>query len=678
MTAKNTSEEPANGGLDQRNLSIQGSVDESTVVVGDRNIINQGPSYYTTNVFGAFATEQFPARPSQQLSKDEYRWRQVLVQNVKRYWVEGVLEKSLHNQVLIELGLEERTQAVAAPIGASEEFVEDAGRPFPAGTQAADIFDGLGAGRTLLILGEPGAGKTAMLLKLTKTLIARIGDDFSQPIPVVLNLSSWAKKRKSIAEWLVQDLYETFQVSKTLGTTWIQEERLTLCLDGLDEVESQYRNACVQALNHFLQTHGRTEVVVCSRIRDYEALSEQLRLRCAIYVQPLTAQQIDEYLEQAGEQLSALNTVLSHSPEVKAFAASPLILSVMSLACQGHLFNAFSPVDSFQDFRQQLFDRYIERMFLRRGKTENYTEQQATHWLVWMAQRMVGTSQTVFFIENMQPSWLRTRAQRLRYRLESSLFFGFIVWLSYGLGVAPSYGFIFGLGDGLSYGLSVALSYWLSVGLIAGLIAGLIVPTLGEITRVETLKWSWKATKNSCRNGLSYGLMGGLMGGLIYVLSDGLSDEPIYVLIGGLIGGLILGLIVGLMGGFKGPSMGQKTKPNQGIWQSAQKAGIFALIAGLTVGLIAGLLDGLIAGLTYGLIAGLIAGLSGGGSACLRHFSLRWMLYRMGYTPWNYARFLNYATERLFLQKVGGGYIFIHRMLLEHFAQMKLEQTNSK
>ena len=120
MTAKNTSEEPANGGLDQRNLSIQGSVDESTVVVGDRNIINQGPSYYTTNVFGAFATEQFPARPSQQLSKDEYRWRQVLVQNVKRYWVEGVLEKSLHNQVLIELGLEERTQAVAAPIGASD------------------------------------------------------------------------------------------------------------------------------------------------------------------------------------------------------------------------------------------------------------------------------------------------------------------------------------------------------------------------------------------------------------------------------------------------------------------------------------------------------------------------------------------------------------------------------
>jgi hypothetical protein len=44
-------------------------------------------------------------------------------------------------------------------------------------------------------------------------------------------------------------------------------------------------------------------------------------------------------------------------------------------------------------------------------------------------------------------------------------------------------------------------------------------------------------------------------------------------------------------------------------------------------------------------------------------------LWWYGYIPWNYARFLDYATERIFLQKVGG-YIFIHRLLLEHFAQM--------
>ena len=31
---------------------------------------------------------------------------------------------------------------------------------------------------------------------------------------------------------------------------------------------------------------------------------------------------------------------------------------------------------------------------------------------------------------------------------------------------------------------------------------------------------------------------------------------------------------------------------------------------------------------------------------------------------------LDYAVDRIFLQKVGGGYRFIHRLLLEHFAEM--------
>ncbi len=40
--------------------------------------------------------------------------------------------------------------------------------------------------------------------------------------------------------------------------------------------------------------------------------------------------------------------------------------------------------------------------------------------------------------------------------------------------------------------------------------------------------------------------------------------------------------------------------------------------------------------------------------------------------PWNYARFLDYAAEELnFLQKVGGGYMFVHRYLLEYFAAIE-------
>ena len=128
-----------------------------------------------------------------------------------------------------------------------------------------------------------------------------------------------------------------FRYPKALGKTWIGEEQLVLCLDGLDEVEAKHRNACVEALNQFIQEHGRTEMVVCSRVKDYEALSERLRLRSAIYVQPLTPEQVDDYLAPAGEQLAALRTVLNQNAEIKEFARSPLILSVMSLVYQGLL-----------------------------------------------------------------------------------------------------------------------------------------------------------------------------------------------------------------------------------------------------------------------------------------------------------------------------------------------------
>jgi len=357
MTTENQNEEPSREGVDQRRLSIGGSVDNSPIVVGDRNTVQH------ITVFSPVNVAPTTSAPLQPLSKQEYRWRQVLVDNVKHYWIEGVLEKSLHNQALIELGLEERSKAVASPLSGVGEFPDEPGRTLPEGTQATDIFDGLGAGRTLLILGEPGAGKTTTLLKLAQSLLERIGDDLSQPIPVILNLSSWAKKRQPIAEWLVQDLYETFQVSKALGKTWISEEQLVLCLDGLDEVEAKHRNACVEALNQFIQEHGRTELVVCSRVKDYEALSERLRLRSAIYVQSLTPQQVDKYLEQAGEPLTALRTILTQNAEIKSFASSPLILSVMSLVYQGRSLEQFLPLSDADHFRQQLSEPMSNECF---------------------------------------------------------------------------------------------------------------------------------------------------------------------------------------------------------------------------------------------------------------------------------------------------------------------------
>jgi hypothetical protein len=102
------------------------------------------------------------------------------------------------------------------------------------------------------------------------------------------------------------------------------------------------------------------------------------------------------------------------------------------------------------------------------------------------------------------------------------------------------------------------------------------------------------------------------------------------------------------------------------------------LAAGLLLGLGSGLLyklggglgGGLAAGLGSGLVVGLAIGLKYGGRACLQHLVLRLSLRYYDCLPRRYANFLDYAAERLFLRRVGGGYIFIHRLLQEYFATM--------
>ena len=63
-----------------------------------------------------------------------------------------------------------------------------------------------------------------------------------------------------------------------------------------------------------------------------------------------------------------------------------------------------------------------------------------------------------------------------------------------------------------------------------------------------------------------------------------------------------------------------------------------------------------------------------GGLAFIQHFALRFILSRAGCLPWNLTRFLDHATERILLRKVGGGYIFVHRLLQDYFASLYQEQ----
>ncbi|MDZ8258084.1 zinc-ribbon domain-containing protein [Nostoc sp. ChiQUE01b] len=68
--------------------------------------------------------------------------------------------------------------------------------------------------------------------------------------------------------------------------------------------------------------------------------------------------------------------------------------------------------------------------------------------------------------------------------------------------------------------------------------------------------------------------------------------------------------------------------------------------------------------IAFGILIGIVVT----GIPVIKHFILRIILSSNRYAPWNYAKFLDYCTDRLFLQRVGGGYRFMHDLLRQHFA----------
>ncbi|CAD0232185.1 conserved membrane hypothetical protein [Planktothrix agardhii] len=642
------------------------TLENSPIGQAGRDLIQNVTVYESLSFAGLFHREVKP--PTQQ----EYRFRQKLLDQVKEFWVENVLERSLHNKAMIDLGLEERPDLVARPFGNVQISPEQSQKPLSTSRGINTAFNRMGEGRTLLILGEPGAGKTTVLLKLTRDLIAQTSENLNRPIPVVFNLSSWAKKQQKIADWLVDELQSNYGVSKSLGKAWVKDQQLLLLLDGLDEVSAKHREACVEAINQFMEDYGITEMVVCSRIKDYQALSNRLQVRGAICVQPLTSEQVNQYLDNAGKQLQGVKTLLQQDIAMQEMMKSPLTLSIVSMAYKDISVDNLQQFGSIKERRRHLFETYIERMFQRHGRAarSKYTPEQTKHWLTWLATRMVQESQTVFLIEKIQPTWLEKKGERIIYRIISALASGVIFAVIFGEIIGPFFKL---------FSKVYALESAPILGLLLGLIGGLIG---GEIKTVESLKWSSQEFKKS----IIQGLMGGVISGLIVWLMSRLTG-PKAGSMNGLMAGLLLGVSYTIVQGLKGPEIDTKKVPNQGLKKSALNAIFLGIIIAIVTAILRFLgleLNEIVKskfnGITWNYLfftipLGLTIGLAfGGGYAVIQHFTLRSMLYIKGFSPWNYARFLDYATELIFLQKVGGGYIFIHRMLLEHFAQVEPEQ----
>ena len=288
-----------------------------------------------------------------------------------------------------------------------------------------------------------------------------------------------------------------------------------------------------------------------------------------------------------------------------------------------------------------------------------------------------------------------------------------------------------GLGVGLSGGdLGIGLSVGLSAGLSSVFLSLLLNLQAEGIRLTKRLRWTWGSLMRSLFS-LAHITVTLLLTGLITIII-GLSywwldiqtfhDSLIQGLSIGLGIGLSAGLGIGLnywilLGLFQGISSEQieeqlRRVPGQGIRASLRRSLLMGLISWGVLWLIStlvgygvstwltwvpsnGLIEGfhiwlanggpnvllswaLSFGWVLGLCGGLVVGLMNGGLAVWRHSILRLLLQRSGMWPRRCVRFFNSAASALLLQKVGGGYSFTHRLLLDYFAERELDMTGKR
>ncbi|MBN1681731.1 MAG: NACHT domain-containing protein [Anaerolineae bacterium] len=595
---------------------------------------------------------------------------------VREHWIEGVFERSRIGDVWLDLEGMHVPEVVETQI--EREFHRKGSETIllDSGTKITELFRR--KGRALLILGEPGSGKTMTLLELAKDLLDRAEADHSLPVPVVFNLASWAKKcPKKLEDWLVERLLIDYRVSRGFGKRCIANGDLFFLLDGLDEVPLHCRDACVKAISDFWQPgHDWADngIVVCSRRQEYTELAEKLHLQSAICLKPLTLVQTREYLGQLGEEWKALSRAVTQNKTLREFSTSPLLLNIMAIAYAGVSLEQIASFPTEKAQHDHLFCRYIVRC-LRSGNHQlEYTHQQTRCYLAWLAYKMMARNLPVFYIEELQPDWLGTPIWCKRYKF----FVLFIIGLVFGLGFAVLGGLIAGIIGALILGSLFSVFGGLSVAW-----------KVNQIALTERLKWSWANVRSVSVSRLVIGLGGVFVIGLIsvlYIAKDGgmlvgLGVGPVFL--------LVYGLFVVLDNGITHEMIEQRTVPNQGIWSSLRSARLvmltsmvisvfsIALILGglggvLGGGLIGGVLFGMTvgvgAGLAIGAFVGLILALYYGGLVVIQHFSLRIFLWHFEVAPRNYAKFLKYVCERHLMRQVGGGFIFRHRTLMEYFA----------
>ncbi|WP_024804446.1 NACHT domain-containing NTPase [Nocardia sp. BMG51109] len=159
--------------------------------------------------------------------------------------------------------------------------------------------------RRLVILGEPGAGKTSLAILLTLEL-TRLWDKTTAPqVPVILLASSWRNPGKEhFDSWLARRIAEEYG-GRESGLVparireLVRDNRILPIVDGFDELPLEVRGRALEGVNRALR-EGRS-LILLSRTHEYTRAviaGTAVRSASVIRAEPVRAPDGADYLRR--------------------------------------------------------------------------------------------------------------------------------------------------------------------------------------------------------------------------------------------------------------------------------------------------------------------------------------------------------------------------------------------
>jgi hypothetical protein len=566
---------------------------------------------------GAVAWLWTQARPPAPLPLE--RAADELATQLREQWAQVAAERGLIHPAPIPVRWRWSCRQVAGP---PSEAVEGTCAPLP-GMAAVTVDDlrsgttedlfrvyaGLGSGR-LIVLGEPGAGKSGAGIRLLRDALdhraaLKPEERARVPVPVLVTPQGWDPTVEPFAEWLARRLrrdYILLRAPEYGGDTalrLIKGDHLTVIFDGLDEMPQALRSTAMRALHE--QVTFR--LVVLSRTEELvpAVRGDPLHGAAVLELLPVGPKQAAEYLASSKidplpPRWQYLIDHLRQDPDGALARAldTPLTLTlVRDTYGRGTVIDEPITIDN-KKVTNHLLDQVLAAAYTRHPgqPAPPYTRDQAQRWLGRLAHRMneEGTRDLTWWqIPRWVPAWPRAFFTVVAMSVVCAFIVAFLglaghIDLLSTLGVESQSTFAAAVGKTLGY------AFMFGPGLL------LASPPGGRLSpRRNQPRWT--------RTDILMILLAGTGVGIGAGIEKGIQNGPQR----GLAIAVVVSFVVGL-GFFLGGGPPQRLGPLH--WSRTEaRADLRAnLPTGFVIGLVAGVVTGVGYGVGYELTQGLVYG----------------------------------------------------------------------